>query len=59
MADPERRDPGAVQEDVGRTADQTAGFRLVYDVRDGEVLVLVVAVGKRERHAVYPQADQR
>jgi len=38
---------------------RVAGFRLVYEVRDCEVLVLVVAVGKRERNAVYRQADQR
>jgi mRNA interferase RelE/StbE len=38
---------------------RAAGFRLVYEVRDHEVLVLVVAVGKRERSAVYRQADQR
>ena len=38
---------------------RAAGFRLVYEVRDCEVLVLVVAVGKRERNAVYQQADQR
>ena len=31
----------------------------VYEVRDHELLVLVVAVGKRERNAVYRQADQR
>ncbi|CAK6701891.1 hypothetical protein IFHNHDMJ_03260 [Synechococcus sp. CBW1107] len=34
-------------------------FRSPYEVRDHEVLVLVVAVGKRERNAVYRQADQR
>jgi mRNA interferase RelE/StbE len=38
---------------------RAAGFRLVYEVRDRELLVLVVAVGKRERNAVYRQADQR
>lgn len=38
---------------------RAAEFRLVYEVRDQEVLVLVVAVGKRERNAVYRQADQR
>lgn len=38
---------------------RSAGFRLVYEVRDREVLVLVVAVGKRERTAVYRQAGQR
>jgi len=36
-----------------------AGFRLVYEVRDAEVVVVVVAVGKRERNAVYKSADQR
>jgi mRNA interferase RelE/StbE len=38
---------------------RAAGFRLVYEVRDQQVLVLVVAVGKRERHAVDRQADLR
>ncbi len=33
--------------------------RLVYEVQDHELLVLVVAVGKRERNAVYRQADKR
>jgi mRNA interferase RelE/StbE len=36
---------------------RSAGFRLVYELRDREVLV--VAVGKRGRSAVYRQADQR
>jgi mRNA interferase RelE/StbE len=38
---------------------RAAGFRLVYEVQEHEVLVIVVAVGKRERNAVYRQADQR
>jgi len=38
---------------------RAAGFRLVYEVRDREVLVLVVAVGQRERNAFNRQADQR
>jgi mRNA interferase RelE/StbE len=38
---------------------RAAGFRLVYEVRDQQLLVLVVAVGKRERNAVYRQAEQR
>ena len=38
---------------------RASGFRLVYEVQEHEVLVLVVAVGKRERNAVYRQADQR
>ena len=38
---------------------RAAGYRLVYEVRDHELLVLVVAVGKRERNVVYQHADQR
>jgi len=29
------------------------GYRLVYEVRDREVIVVVIAVGKRDRNAVY------
>lgn len=36
-----------------------SGFRLVYEVIDKEVVVLVVAVGKRERNAVYKAAAKR
>lgn len=36
-----------------------AGFRLVYQVRDSELVVSVVAVGKRERNFVYKQAVKR
>lgn len=35
---------------------RNAGFRLVYEVRDRQLVVLVVAVGKRERNAVYKSA---
>ena len=38
---------------------RSAGFRLVYEVRDSELLVVVVAVGKRERNAVYEAAGRR
>ena len=38
---------------------QSAGYRLVYQVKDRELLVLVVAVGKRERNEVYKIAEQR
>jgi mRNA interferase RelE/StbE len=38
---------------------RNAGFRLVYEVRDHELLVLVVAVGKRERNQVYKTAERR
>lgn len=36
-----------------------AGFRLVYEIRDESVTVLVVSIGKRERNAVYKQAIKR
>jgi len=38
---------------------RNAGFRLVYEVIDSEVVVLVVTVGKRERNAVYKAAVKR
>ena len=36
-----------------------SGYRLVYQVRDTEILVLVLAVGKRERGDVYGKAGKR
>ena len=38
---------------------RSVGFRLVYEVRDTVLLVTVVAVGKRERNAVYRAAAKR
>lgn len=38
---------------------RSVGYRLVYEVRDNELLVVVVAVGKRERSAVYKMAAKR
>ena len=38
---------------------RSVGYRLVYEVRDSEVVVVVVAVGKRERNAVYNAAARR
>jgi len=35
------------------------GYRLVYEVEDDRLVVLVVAVGRRDRLAVYRQADRR
>lgn len=36
-----------------------AGYRLVYEVRDQEVLIIVIAVGKRDRSGVYKTAADR
>lgn len=38
---------------------RSAGYRLVYDVVDAQLIVSVVAVGKRERNAVYKAAASR
>lgn len=37
----------------------SVGYRLVYQVRDSEIVVSVVAVGKRERNQVYKIATKR
>jgi mRNA interferase RelE/StbE len=36
-----------------------AGYRLVYEVRDKALVVVVVAAGKRERKMVYKAAAKR
>jgi len=38
---------------------RSAGYRLVYQVRDMEVLVSIVAVGKRDRNQVHNIAVKR
>ncbi len=38
---------------------RNAGYRLVYQVDDGKILVIVVAVGRRDRLTVYRSAAKR
>jgi mRNA interferase RelE/StbE len=38
---------------------RSVGYRLVYEVKDQEILVVVIAVGKRERNVVYKLASKR
>jgi mRNA interferase RelE/StbE len=38
---------------------RSAGYRLVYEVRDRELVVLVIAVEKRDRNAAYRAAADR
>ena len=38
---------------------RSIGCRLVYQVNDDVLIMLVVAVGKRERNAVYKAAESR
>ena len=47
------------QKDRYKIKLRTVGYRLVYEVRDAELIVVVVAVGKRERNAVYKNAARR
>ena len=49
----------AGQKDRYKIKLRNVGYRLVYEVRDNELIVVVVAVGKRERNAVYKAAVQR
>ena len=38
---------------------RSIGYRLVYEVRDQQLVVLVVAVGKRDKNAIYKAAERR
>jgi len=38
---------------------RTSGYRLVYEVIDEEICVLVIAIGKREKNIVYRKARKR
>lgn len=38
---------------------RTAGYRLVYRVNDGALILLTIAVGKRDKNAVYDVAKLR
>ena len=35
---------------------RSSGFRLIYMVRDGQMVILILSVGKREREEVYAEA---
>jgi len=47
------------QKDCYKIKLRSAGFRLVYEVRDAELIVIVIAVGKRARNAMYKAAAKR
>ncbi|MGE8154879.1 type II toxin-antitoxin system RelE family toxin [Pseudomonas vancouverensis] len=38
---------------------RNAGYRLIYQVLEQEIVVFVVAIGKREREAAYQDAQER
>ncbi len=47
------------QKDRFKIKLKSVGYRLVYEVRDSEIVIVMVAVGKRERNAVYKAAVKR
>ncbi|NOQ50894.1 MAG: type II toxin-antitoxin system mRNA interferase toxin, RelE/StbE family [Desulfuromonadaceae bacterium] len=38
---------------------RASGYRLVYEIIENEIVVLVVAVGKRDKNLVYKKATKR
>lgn len=38
---------------------RSIGYRLVYEVQDARLVVLVVTMGKRDKNAVYRRAETR
>jgi mRNA interferase RelE/StbE len=38
---------------------RASGYRLVYEVLDNELFVLVIAIGKRDRNMVYKKTKKR
>ncbi|MCC5806851.1 MAG: type II toxin-antitoxin system RelE/ParE family toxin [Opitutales bacterium] len=47
------------QSDYYKIKLRSSGYRMVYEVRKEEVTVYVIAVGRRENHAVYRAAERR
>ncbi len=45
--------------DVYKIKLRSVGYRLVYEVNDNEIVIYVIAVGKRERGLVYTKAEER
>ena len=46
-------------ENVYKIKLRTAGYRLIYEVVDKEIVIYVMAIGKREKDAVYRTLDKR
>ncbi len=45
--------------DVYKVKLRSVGYRLVYEVNDSEIVIYVIAVGKRERGLIYNKAETR
>ena len=45
--------------DVYKIKLRSVGYRLVYEVNDKEIVIYIIAIGKRERGLVYSKAETR
>ena len=45
--------------DVYKIKFRSSGYRLVYEVNDVDIVIYVIAVGKRDRGIVYKKAKKR
>ncbi len=45
--------------DVYKIKLRSVGYRLIYEVNDKEIVIYVIAVGKRERGLVYDKLEKR
>jgi len=45
--------------DVYKIKLRSSGFRLAYEVKDEEIVVLVLSVGKRENNQIYKNLQKR
>ena len=46
-------------ENIYKIKLRSSGFRLAYEVKDNEIVVYVVSVGKRENNKVYDNLKER
>ena len=46
-------------ENVYKIKLRSVGYRLVYEVNDKEIVIYIIAVGKRERGIIYSKAESR
>lgn len=45
--------------DMYKIKFRSSGYRLVYEVSDNEIVIYIIAVGKRDRGIVYKKAKKR
>jgi len=54
-----QKDKLSVYKDIYKIKLRGSDFRLVYEVKDEEIVVLVLTVGKRENNIVYKDLENR